>query len=79
MVDYVQQLADEIGASGADFQKMRDEATSKYQELQEKAKPILKVMEDPEAVTKLRSGGDREKNLEVLKTEYNVSSASQRR
>lgn len=33
----------------------------------------MKVIEDPEAVAKLRSGGDREKNLEILQSEYQVS------
>jgi translation initiation factor 3 subunit E len=37
------------------------------------AQPVMKVIEDPEAVAKLRSGGDREKNLDLLRTEYNVS------
>lgn len=32
----------------------------------------MKVIEDPEAVAKLRSGGDREKNLELLQSEYQV-------
>jgi translation initiation factor 3 subunit E len=33
----------------------------------------MKVMEDPAAVEKLRSGVDREKNLDVLRSEYDVS------
>lgn len=57
----------------ADFGKLREEATSRYQQLQEKAQPVMKVIDDPEAVAKLRSGGDREKNLDLLRTEYNVS------
>lgn len=52
---------------------MRDEATGKYKDLQEKAQPVMKVMEDPAAVEKLRSGVDREKNLDVLRSEYDVS------
>lgn len=52
---------------------MRDEATVKYTQLQERAQPIMKVMEDPAAVEKLRSGVDREKNLDVLRSEYDVS------
>ena len=33
----------------------------------------MTVIADPEAVAKLRSGVDREKNLEMLGSEYNVS------
>lgn len=55
-----------------DFQQLRDKATAQYKELQEKAQPVMKVIEDPEAVAKLRSGGDREKNLEILQSEYQV-------
>lgn len=57
----------------ADFEKMRADATKQYQELSEKAQGIIKVIEDPEAVAKLRSGVDREKNLELLNSEYKVS------
>jgi len=32
----------------------------------------MKVIEDPEAVEKLKSSGDKEKNLEILRSEYNV-------
>jgi translation initiation factor 3 subunit E len=32
----------------------------------------MKVIEDPEAVAKLRSGIDKEKNLDLLRSEYNV-------
>lgn len=74
MVDYVEQLHAESGAEALDFQKLRDEATSRYTHLQSLAQPVIKVIEDPEAVAKLRSGGDREKNLELLRTEYSVSS-----
>lgn len=56
-----------------DFEKMRADATKQYQELSEKAQGIIKVIEDPEAVAKLRSGVDREKNLELLNSEYKVS------
>lgn len=52
---------------------MRADATKQYQELSEKAQGIIKVIEDPEAVAKLRSGVDREKNLELLNSEYKVS------
>lgn len=37
---------------------------------------MMKVIEDPEAVAKLRSGGDREKNLELLQSEYQVGRSS---
>ena len=33
----------------------------------------MKVIEDPEAVAKLRSGVDREKNLDLLRSDYGVS------
>jgi hypothetical protein len=32
----------------------------------------MKVIEDPEAVEKLKSSGDKVKNLEILRSEYNV-------
>ena len=34
---------------------------------------MMKVIEDPEAVAKLRSGVDREKNLDLLRSDYGVS------
>jgi len=74
MVDYVEQLHEQSGeAESRDFAKLRADATTRYQQLQEMAQPVMKVIEDPEAVTKLRSGGDREKNLDMLKSEYNIS------
>ena len=56
-----------------DFGLLREDATTKYKSLQEQAQPVMKVIEDPEAVAKLRSGVDREKNLDLLRTDYNVS------
>ena len=58
-----------------DFSRLREDATVKYKDLQEKAQPVMKVIEDPEAVAKLRSGVDREKNLDLLRSDYNVSLA----
>ena len=55
-----------------DFARLREDATVKYKDLQEKAQPVMKVIEDPEAVAKLRSGVDREKNLDLLRSDYNV-------
>jgi hypothetical protein len=79
MVDYVEQLSEQLGETdNVDFPQLRHEATARYQQLQEMAQPVMKVIEDPEAVTKLRSGGDREKNLEMLKSEYNVGDHQER-
>ncbi|ODN90153.1 eukaryotic translation initiation factor 3 subunit E [Cryptococcus wingfieldii CBS 7118] len=73
MVDWVQQLHSQIGdAEAVDFDKLKTEATAKYNELQEKAQPVTSVIENPEAVAKLRSGGDKERNLELLRTEYKI-------
>jgi hypothetical protein len=55
-----------------DFQQLRDQATAQYQSLQEKAQPVILVIQDPEAVAKLKSGADKEKNLELLRSEYQV-------
>ena len=75
MVDYVEQLHEQAqGASKPNFAQLREEATAKFKTLQERAQPVMKVIEDPEAVAKLRSGSDRDKNLDMLRTEYNVGS-----
>ncbi|WWC65295.1 eukaryotic translation initiation factor 3 subunit E [Kwoniella dejecticola CBS 10117] len=74
MVDYVESLHEQAGAGESrDFAKLREEATARYQELQEKAQPVMKVIEDPDAVAKLRSGVDKDKNLDLLKSEYNIN------
>ncbi|WWD20809.1 eukaryotic translation initiation factor 3 subunit E [Kwoniella shandongensis] len=73
MVDYIEGLHEQTkGEESKDFAKLRAEATARYQELQEKAQPVMKVIEDPDAVAKLRSGGDKEKNLELLRSEYQI-------
>ena len=63
-----------VELTSIDFGKLRDDATNRYKTLQEQAQPVMKVIEDPEAVAKLRSGLDREKNLDLLRSEYNVCS-----
>lgn len=80
MVDYVKQLFDQaksegVSVEGQDFDKLRETATTKYNELQAAAQPIMKVIEDPEAVAKLKGGVDKEKNLDLLRSEYNVGIA----
>jgi translation initiation factor 3 subunit E len=73
MVDYVEHLHEQAGVeSKPDFAKLREDATVKFKSLQERAQAVISVIEDPEAVAKLRSGSDRDKNLEMLKSEYNV-------
>ena len=57
----------------ADFATLKNKATEQYKTLQEKAQPVMKVIEDPTAVEKLKSSGDKEKNLEILRSEYDVS------
>jgi translation initiation factor 3 subunit E len=74
MVDYVKALHDQLpaGAESRDFEKLRGDATRRYEELQKQAQPVIKVIEDPEAVAKLKSGLDKERNLQLLETEYHV-------
>ncbi|KAE8542779.1 eukaryotic translation initiation factor 3 subunit E [Cryptococcus gattii VGV] len=73
MVNYVEQFHAQIeNAEPTDFARLREEATTKYQELQEKAQPVTKVIEDPDAVAKLRSGGDKDRNLDLLRSEYQI-------
>ncbi|WWC98263.1 eukaryotic translation initiation factor 3 subunit E [Kwoniella sp. B9012] len=44
MVDYVEQLHEQAKTGESrDFAKLREEATAKYQELQEKAQPVMKI------------------------------------
>lgn len=81
MVDYVKQLYDQAKSEGVtveaqDFDKLRETATTKYNALQAAAQPIMKVIEDPEAVAKLKGGVDKEKNLDLLRSEYNVGFVS---
>ncbi|WVQ86146.1 eukaryotic translation initiation factor 3 subunit E [Cryptococcus sp. DSM 104549] len=73
MVNYVEQFHAQINSQEKiDFAKLREEATTKYQELQDKAQSVIKVVEDPDAVAKLRSGGDKERNMEMLRSEYQI-------
>jgi translation initiation factor 3 subunit E len=77
MVDYVKQLFDQAKSEGVEvesenFDKLRETATTKYTALQTAAQPIMRVIEDPEAVAKLKGGVDKEKNLDLLRSEYNV-------
>ena len=77
MVDYVEQLHEQAQVdSSPNFAQLREEATVKFKSLQERAQAVITVIENPEAVAKLRSGSDRDKNLEMLKSEYNVSVAT---
>jgi translation initiation factor 3 subunit E len=78
MVDYVEQLYEQAKSEGVDvqpedFHKLREEATARYKTLQEAAQPIMKVIEDPEAVAKLKGNSDKEKNFDLLRSEYNIS------
>jgi translation initiation factor 3 subunit E len=74
MVDYVEQLHEQAQVdSNPNFAQLREEATVKFESLRERAQAVISVIENPEAVAKLRSGSDRDKNLEMLKSEYNVS------
>jgi translation initiation factor 3 subunit E len=78
MVDYVKQLFDQAKSEGVEvesenFDKLRETATTKYTALQTAAQPIMRVIEDPEAVAKLKGGVDKEKNLDLLRSEYNIS------
>lgn len=78
MVDYVEQFHEQAHIdTKPDFAQLRQDAISKFQKLQEQAQPVMKVIEDPEAVAKLRTGSDRDKNLEMLKADYNVSAWTQ--
>nr|ODN96774.1 eukaryotic translation initiation factor 3 subunit E [Cryptococcus depauperatus CBS 7855] len=73
MVDYVEQFHAQLGnAEPTDFEKLRQGATAKFQQLQEKAQPVTNVIGDPDAVAKLKSGGDKEMNLEMLRSEYKI-------
>jgi translation initiation factor 3 subunit E len=66
-------LRQSVGAAlMVDFSSLKNKATEQYETLQEKARPVMKVIDDPEAVEKLKSSGDKEKNLEILRSEYNV-------
>ncbi|KAL7420863.1 eukaryotic translation initiation factor 3 subunit E [Cryptotrichosporon argae] len=78
MVDYALEKYQQVKAEGADveprdFDRLRAEATTRFETLQAAAQPVLKVIEDPEAIAKLKSGVDKEKNLELLRSEYNIS------
>ncbi|KAK6906317.1 eukaryotic translation initiation factor 3 subunit E [Kwoniella mangroviensis CBS 8507] len=71
MVDYVEQLHEQAKTGESrDFAKLREEATAKYQELQEKAQPVMKVIEDPDAVAKLRSVADRQIDIDQINALY---------
>lgn len=71
MVDYIEQLHDQLqNAAEVDFAKLRTEATSRYTTLKTHAEPVMRVIEDPEAVEKLRNAKDKDLTLQ---SEYNVS------
>ncbi|EIW70070.1 hypothetical protein TREMEDRAFT_29490 [Tremella mesenterica DSM 1558] len=75
MVDYVSQLYDLVKdqSPAPEARALRSQATQRYQDLQERVQPVMKVIEDPDAVAKLRSGLDKEKNLELLSNDYDIS------
>lgn len=76
MVDYIKLCHEQLtDGEKQDFDALREQATKRYQELQQQAHPVMKVIEDPDAVNKLKTG-DKERNLHLLETEYNVSLAS---
>lgn len=54
------------------FSELRSAAVAKTAQLEEAAGPVLKVIEDPELVDRLRGAVDRERNMELLEKEYGV-------
>jgi translation initiation factor 3 subunit E len=57
----------------SDFAALREQATSRYQTLQHAAQPVNQDIEDPLAVERLRANTDMEKNIQLLRSDYNVS------
>jgi hypothetical protein len=58
----------------ADFAALREETMQKNEQLQKSAEPVLKVIENPEVVDRLKGAVDKQRNMELLQKEYNVCS-----
>ena len=56
-----------------DFAALRAETMQKNEQLQKSAEPVLKVIENPEVVDRLKGAVDKQRNMELLQKEYNVS------
>lgn len=46
--------------------------------LQKSAAPVLKVIENPEVADRLKGAVDKQRNMELLQKEYNVSQGNRR-
>lgn len=46
--------------------------------LQKSAAPVLKVIENPEVADRLKGAVDKQRNMELLQKEYNVSRRNRR-
>lgn len=55
-----------------DFAALREETMQKNEQLQKSAAPVLKVIENPEVVDRLKGAVDKQRNMELLQKEYNV-------
>ncbi len=55
-----------------DFESLRAAAIKKNQSLSQAAEPVLKVIEDPAVVDRLKGAIDKERNMELLEKEYSV-------
>lgn len=79
MIDYAKQLAEQVkGMEGVDdtmpdFARLREEALQKTEALQKSAEPVLKVIENPEVADRLKGAVDKQRNMELLQKEYNLT------
>lgn len=68
----------QISLPNVDFAALREEAMQKNDALQKSAAPVLKVIENPEVADRLKGAVDKQRNMELLQKEYNVSRRNRR-
>ena len=66
-----------VADRSADFAALRAETMQKNEQLQKSAEPVLKVIENPEVVDRLKGAVDKQRNMELLQKEYNVRSSAE--
>lgn len=80
LIDYAEQLASQVkhlpDVSEADFpnfDQLRQSAIEKTEALQQSAAPVLRVIEDPAVVDRLKGAVDKLRNMDLLEKEYGLT------
>lgn len=78
MIDYAEQLGQQVKAAGGqvddiDFESLRKQAMEKTSSLQASVAPVLRVIEDPAVVDRLKGAVDKLRNMDLLEKEYGLT------